>query len=368
MRWAKFGGNTGYLMVAITSFVLSPRAHGQSGGQEKAVASAPRADGPATVQESIQQIDEAFNRQLVQLEQRRLGELATLAEQQKPAEAAPILERLFRLAIAADMFREAEAVAGKVVEKGTPSPTTDALAHLVKIIAEADRGAFEQSLQSLRQAVAESTQVRPATPARALAAEEVVGICEAYYQRLVEANQFAIAGKAFQLILEQPYSPLLKDFAANRLKRIELVGKPAPSIRSIDLDGKPFDLAAEKGKGVLLYFWATWSLPAASQVAWFQQVQETYHKRGLEVVGICLDTPADAQKPETVLPGIRQFLLDHNVPWPTLLNGPADLDFAKAYGIADIPANVLIGRDGTVVQIDLSRRNLETAVSRVLGP
>ena len=62
-------------------------------------------------------------------------------------------ERLFRLAIADDLFRDAEAAAGKVVELGTPSPTTNALAHLVKIIAEADRGAFDQSLQSLRQAV-----------------------------------------------------------------------------------------------------------------------------------------------------------------------------------------------------------------------
>ena len=60
--------------------------------------------------------------------------------------------------------------------------------------------------------------------------------------------------------------------------------------------------------------------------------------------------------------------LDRNVPWPTLVNGSGDRDYASAYGIADIPANVLIGRDGTVAQIDLSRRNLDTVVSRLLGP
>jgi hypothetical protein len=49
------------------------------------------------------------------------------------------------------------------------------------------------------------------------------------------------------------------------------------------------------------------------------------------------------------------------------VNGSGDRDYAKAYGISDIPANVLIGRDGSVVQIDLSRRNLETVVSRLLG-
>ena len=39
----------------------------------------------------------------------------------------------------------------------------------------------------------------------------------------------------------------------------------------------------------------------------------------------------------------------------------------KAYGISDIPANVLIGPDGKVVQVDLSRKNLEPVISRLLG-
>ena len=86
-------------------------------------------------------------------------------------------------------------------------------------------------------------------------------------------------------------------------------------------------------------------------------------------MGINLDLQQDGgQKLETVLPNIRRFLLDYNVPWPTLVNGSGDHDFAKAYGVADIPANVLIGRDGTVVQIDLSRRNLEAVITRLLGP
>jgi len=36
-----------------------------------------------------------------------------------------------------------------------------------------------------------------------------------------------------------------------------LVGKPAPAVRGVDLDGKPFDLAALKGKVVLIEFWAS---------------------------------------------------------------------------------------------------------------
>ena len=147
------------------------------------------------------------------------------------------------------------------------------------------------------------------------------------------------------------------------------MGKPAPPIQGTDLDGKEFNLAGEKGKVVLVVFWASWCLSNATQITWLEQVQNAYHDRGLQVVGINLDVQQDGgQKLETVLPQIRRFLVDYNVPWPTLVNGTGDRDYASAYGVADIPANVLIGRDGTVVQIDLSRRNLETVVSRLLGP
>jgi cytochrome oxidase Cu insertion factor (SCO1/SenC/PrrC family) len=37
-----------------------------------------------------------------------------------------------------------------------------------------------------------------------------------------------------------------------------LLDRPAPPIQLNDVDGKPFDLAALKGKVVLLNFWASW--------------------------------------------------------------------------------------------------------------
>jgi len=86
-------------------------------------------------------------------------------------------------------------------------------------------------------------------------------------------------------------------------------------------------------------------------------------------LGINLDTHENGgQKLETVMPNIRRFLLDYNVPWPTIVNGSGDRDYAQAYGVADVPANILIGPDGTVVQIDLSRRNLEKVLTELLKP
>ena len=209
-----------------------PGGHGSGAGRRPRQGGAADAQGSfalARADDPIQAIDDEYNRQVLELGRRRLEQLAGLAARQTPAEAAATYERLFRLAIADDLFRDAESAAASVVEQGTPSAATNALAHLVKIIAETDRGAFEQSLKSFRQAVTESMAERAATPARAaLAPGEVVGICEAYYQRLVEANQFPVAREAFRLVVEKPFRPAVKEFLASRLKRIDLVGKPAP--------------------------------------------------------------------------------------------------------------------------------------------
>jgi thiol-disulfide isomerase/thioredoxin len=334
-----------------------------------ALGSLPRA-AHAQVDQSVQAIFDDYDRKLLALDCERLARLGRLAGRQNPNDAAATYEQLFRLAIAGNLFRDAEAAANTVVKDGSPSPATLTMAHLVRIVAQADRGAFGDSVASLKEAIAQKAANRQAdTPKANLGTEEFVGICEAYYERLVHEGQYATARKAFQLVFNETQQPAVKDFVSNRLQRIDLVGKPAPPIRATDLDGKPFDLAQVRGNVVLVVFWASWCLPSAAEVAVLDQAYDTYRDRGFRIVGINLDSlQDDGPKLETVLPNVRRFLIDYNVRWPNLVNGNGDRDFAKAYGVTEIPANVLVNRDGTVVQIDLVRKNLEPMLSRVIGP
>jgi thiol-disulfide isomerase/thioredoxin len=365
MRHPVFAGKPGPFLALIAAVALPRTAPGQSGAPPN-----PAQAASSRTEESVRTINDEYDRQVVQLDRQRLERLGRLAARQKPADAAATYEQLFRLGIAANLFREAEAVADTVVKDGSPSPTTLALAALVQIVARADRGAYEDSLASLRQALAQGAEKRQAGAARAtIGAGEVVGICDAYYQRLIHGGQVEIARKALRLALDEARQPAVKDFLSSRLARIDRVGKPSPPIRGTDIDGKPFDLADFKGKVVLVVFWASWCLPCAAEIPWLDQAYDTYRGKGLQVVGINLDALQDGgQKLETVLPNIRRFLLDHNVRWPTLINGAGERDYASAFGITDIPANVLVDRAGNVVQVDLVRQNFEAVLSRVVGP
>jgi thiol-disulfide isomerase/thioredoxin len=370
MKLSHRAGRFEHLMGLTALLILPGLAPAQADGGNQPEPSKPNAARPATSEESIETITAEYHQQIQLLDRRRLERLAGLAARQNPTAAAATYEQLLRLAIAGNHFRDAESAADQVVKNGSPSPTTTALAYLVKIIAEADRGAYDASLASLRQALAESKKAaRAGAPRAALHTSEITGICDAYYQRLIQGNQFEIARKALQLAQENVQNPGLKEFLAARLKRLDLVGKPAPAIQGKDLDGKPFNLADAKGKVVLIEFWASWCLPSAAEVEWFQEVAEAYRSRGFQVVGINLDTLQDGGETlKTVMPNIRRFLLDHNIVWPTLVNGSGPMDYAAAYGVTEIPANVLIGRDGTVIHIDLVRKNLESVIAKALGP
>ncbi|WP_337176780.1 TlpA disulfide reductase family protein [Paludisphaera sp.] len=315
--------------------------------------------------ESILAIDREYAEKLKALDIDRLNRLRALAETLPPAEAAAVYEQLFRSAVAADLFVEAEPAADAALMANLPSASCRVLASLVKLIGESDRGDFEGSLRDLQGLLASQ---RDAVDGPVLQTPELLGVAESYYQRLVHAGRYDVAEKAFRLVLEKAEAPEIREYLSARLGRLKLVGQPAPAIVGKDLDGRPFDLSAYRGKVVLVVFWATWSLPSAAEVAWLQEAYDAAHAQGFEIVGVNLDPMQDdTASPQTFLPAVRRFALDYNLRWPNLLNGPEAADFAAVYGVDHIPANALIDQDGKVVGLDLVRMNLLPTVSKLLG-
>ena len=197
---------------------------------------------------SAQEIEDDYNRQLLELERQRLERLSRLAAQQPPKDAEVTYELLFRLAISNNLFREAEPTAQQVIKAGQASPLVSFLAQTIDIIASADLGHFDQSLAELRRAIEPHSQrKRPAQGALpVIDTHALLTICEAYYQRLLQGDRFDIAKNAFQLVLKDAENATVKGYCASRLNQLEMIGKPAPAIKGADLDGKPIDSAASR--------------------------------------------------------------------------------------------------------------------------
>ena len=79
------------------------------------------------------------------------------------------------------------------------------------------------------------------------------------------------------------------------------VGDAAPALKGVTLSGKPFDLAALKGKVVVLNEWATWCGPCREEMPALNAFATQYAARGVVVVGLDENDPDDVAEVQNVM-------------------------------------------------------------------
>jgi len=79
---------------------------------------------------------------------------------------------------------------------------------------------------------------------------------------------------------------------------------PAPPLVVPRLAGGVFDLARERGKVVIVNFWATWCSPCRAEMPLLDSFYERYRARGLVLIGVSVD---DAQDGAAVARVMQKF-------------------------------------------------------------
>lgn len=315
---------------------------------------------PAT---GLEAVDAAYRRDLDGLQRRRLADLDALAARSTGAEAEAEALALFRLALDGGLTAEALPAADRCLAAPTPTAEVRGLAALVAASARAARGEDDQALAALGKFLDAEARPDAAGPPQAL------GVGEALLRRLTREGRYGLAARACGMIPGRSKAPGVAEHFEARRRLLSLVGQPAPAFQAVDVDGRPVTLGDYKGKVVLLNFWATWCPPCLDEFAGLNALEAKYRGRGLEVVGVNVDARhEDARELKAVRPVVRHVLIEYDVAWANVLNDPAaGGDVARTYGVEALPADVLIGRDGKVVAVELGDAGRDAAVARALG-
>lgn len=129
-----------------------------------------------------------------------------------------------------------------------------------------------------------------------------------------------------------------------------------------DLDNKSVAVAAYKGKPLIVNFWARWCAPCRVEIPELVDVQTRYKARGIEVIGVNLESDA---------PPVRDFAKAYDVNYTVLLTRDKGIALMQALGNskAGLPFTVVVNRRGEIVTSKLgamTKAELEAASQMAL--
>lgn len=143
------------------------------------------------------------------------------------------------------------------------------------------------------------------------------------------------------------------------------IGNKAPELNYKSPDGKEYSLnKINKGKVVLVDFWASWCGPCRMENPNVVSVYETYKDakfkkaKGFTVYSVSLDKTQDAW-----VAAIKK----DNLSWPYHVSELAgwNSEAGQLYGVNSIPVNYLLDADGIIVAKNLRGAALKDAVKKL---
>ena len=124
-------------------------------------------------------------------------------------------------------------------------------------------------------------------------------------------------------------------------------------------EGKPVSLSQWSGKVRVINFWATWCPPCREEMPEFSRVQQKLADKGVQFVGIGIDTPDN----------ILSFQKTNPVSYPLLMGSYEVLKLTVELGnkSSALPFTVILDREGKIAHTKMGKLS-EAELEQLLLP
>lgn len=124
--------------------------------------------------------------------------------------------------------------------------------------------------------------------------------------------------------------------ATTQVSAVE-IGKPAPDFTLKSMAGKNLSLNEQRGKIIVINFWASWCGPCRKEMPVLETFYGKYQDLGVSVWGVNVEQESQAG---------RDFLADLTLTFPIFFDETNTI--SATYQVEAMPTTVIVDRDGLV--------------------
>jgi peroxiredoxin len=137
------------------------------------------------------------------------------------------------------------------------------------------------------------------------------------------------------------------------------LGYPAKNFKVKLLGGEDFSLANQRGKVVLIYFWAYWCEPCKQEMPLLDKIYREFKDKGLEIIAISLDSSLEKTK---------EFTQQAQLQWKHSCSGKVWKDeTVTLYGVNSLPSLWVVDTKGILRSFDIKGEELRQVIAALLS-
>jgi thiol-disulfide isomerase/thioredoxin len=126
------------------------------------------------------------------------------------------------------------------------------------------------------------------------------------------------------------------------------IGKPAILFSQVGIDGNIVDVAALKGKVILIDFWGSWCVPCRLSHPALKELYAKYKSKGFEIIGISNEATS-GQSIAIQTSKWKKAVKEDGINWLHILYNPEIRDLVKEFDINAYPTKFLIDQNGKFI-------------------